>query len=178
LVYTDAEEGSSYDYGLGVVIVSPLGNFTASYRFSQSDLLEMKISIKTKNIFGLEMLEALLGRYLSNSIHESVDCRNEIAFVDNEGVRLSLINGTSKRLDIQPLIDLFWLSSSSTTVWVDRVKSECNPADAPSRSKSYTAQDLLALNEAYWLLLTVSSNHAPLIQREGFAKHFRRFPFF
>jgi hypothetical protein len=136
LVYTDAEESNVENFGLGAVIISPKGRFVASHLVSRAYLSSLLIELKTKNIFSLEMLGVLFGRYLSNLIHEGWSNRNEIAFVDNEGVRLSLIKGYCKRQDIQPLVDRFWLSSTSTTLWVDRVSSENNPADAPSRGKA------------------------------------------
>jgi hypothetical protein len=97
MVSTDAEESVSKSFGLGVVIISQRGKFAASYSITRNFLEEIKVVIKLRNIYCLELLAALLGRCLSNNLHDKLPQRNEIAFIDNEGVRLSIIKGFSKR---------------------------------------------------------------------------------
>ena len=61
--------------------------------------------------------------------------RKLILFVDNDGARGSLIKGVSTSRPSARIVNWFWHTAAENElyVWVDRVPSKSNPADAPSR---------------------------------------------
>ena len=60
-----------------------------------------------------------------------------ILFVDAEAVEGGLVKGYSSRGDICELLGLFWalVRSLDLLIYIDRVPTDMNPADAPSRDE-------------------------------------------
>ena len=60
---------------------------------------------------------------------------NVLVFLDNDAAALALIKGSAKDPTALKLIKLWYrhIVSHSLYVWVERVSSGSNPADAPSR---------------------------------------------
>ena len=61
--------------------------------------------------------------------------RRVIMFVDNDAAKECLIKGTTKARASAQLVANFWCKAAETElfIWVERVASAANPADAPSR---------------------------------------------
>jgi len=61
--------------------------------------------------------------------------RRVVHYVDNESAKFALIKGTSPQEVSSTILDAFWTLEAKlgTSSWFDRVRSESNPADAPSR---------------------------------------------
>ena len=60
-----------------------------------------------------------------------------LIFVDNDAAAQVLTKGGSNHPLINQLVGSFWsmVSQDSMSVWIERVCSESNPADAPSRDR-------------------------------------------
>ena len=56
-------------------------------------------------------------------------------FMDNNAASGALIKGSSRVLIVLATIESFWgcMARLSASCWVERVASDANPADAPSR---------------------------------------------
>ena len=67
--------------------------------------------------------------------------RRVIVFIDNNGVRDSLIKGSSPLPDHFVMLSMIaWVAQQhNLTLWFTRVASESNPADKPSRAKAAEA---------------------------------------
>ena len=61
--------------------------------------------------------------------------RRVFSFVDNDAAKFSIISGTSDDLASCDIVDDLWMGVTDlqTHLWVERVPSESNPADGPSR---------------------------------------------
>eukprot|EP00972_Heterocapsa_arctica_P088254 13013901-Heterocapsa_arctica.AAC.1 len=61
--------------------------------------------------------------------------RRVLLFVDNDGARGSLIQGSSTALPSARVVNDFWAMAADLElyVWIDRVPSAAKPADGPSR---------------------------------------------
>ena len=64
-----------------------------------------------------------------------IEGRRVILFVDNDAAKQSLVGGTSVNLASAYLVDTYWtrVVECALSMWVERVASKANPADAPSR---------------------------------------------
>jgi hypothetical protein len=60
-----------------------------------------------------------------------------LLFVDAEAIEGALVKGYSSRADICELLGLFWalVRELDLLLYVDRVPTDMNPADAPSRNE-------------------------------------------
>ena len=64
--------------------------------------------------------------------------RRVIYFIDNEAAKFSLLKGTSGKVSMQQLTATFHAVDLAfpPIAWVERIPSESNPSDAPSRGRS------------------------------------------
>lgn len=134
-IYTDAEESDTESLrGYGLLIFPP-GSRKAPWLRAKfpADLLErLNIETKTKNIFVFELLGLVLGSIILRLIFGKSDTRNILIFCDNNAAVFAMVKGYCNRSDISKIIEFFWLATTEQ-VFIDRVKSKANPADAPSR---------------------------------------------
>jgi hypothetical protein len=67
-----------------------------------------------------------------------------LIFVDAEAIQGAVIKGYSGRADICELVGLFWaiVRELDVLVYIDRVPTDMNPADLPSRGMIQKCQDL------------------------------------
>ena len=65
-------------------------------------------------------------------------------YIDAEAVLAALVKGYSGREDLCNLVGLFWYmcAAKSIGVYLDRVPSDANPADGPSRGDCRALIDL------------------------------------
>ena len=90
-------------------------------------------SLETTNeIYGLEMF-AMVSAVIT--LGEQLRGKRIMLFLDNNAASGALIKGSSRVLIVLAMIESFWgcLARLSASCWVERVASEANPADAPSR---------------------------------------------
>jgi len=88
---------------------------------------------KTRCIHQAELLPAAIAAEEWAPSHPS---RKVILFVDNEAARASLIKGISSSEPSSEIIGHFWetVATHDWHVWLERVPSKSNAADAPSRN--------------------------------------------
>ena len=92
------------------------------------------ISTQTSAIYILEMY-AMVAAVISIKPTKPL---NLLLFMDNDAAAQALINGSARDRTALLLIKLFWnhIASFHLCVWIERVPSASNPADAPSRGRS------------------------------------------
>jgi hypothetical protein len=63
-------------------------------------------------------------------------------FIDSESVEAALIKGYSSRSDMCEIITLFWdlALKLKARIFIDRVSTDANPADWPSRNKLWIGE--------------------------------------
>ena len=68
--------------------------------------------------------------------------RRVLIFVDSESVEGALVKGYSAREDVCHLVGLFWavVEDIDALVYIDRVSTDANISDAPSRGKMAIAK--------------------------------------
>ena len=89
----------------------------------------------TNLIYGLEVYAAL---WCVKRLIKICPGGPIMLYVDNDAATSSLIAGRSKVGVVNELVREFWalLSEAGTPIWIERVSSKSNPADAPSRGGS------------------------------------------
>jgi hypothetical protein len=87
----------------------------------------------------IELLAAVTALF---AFQKLIAGRPIVLLIDSEPVEAALIKGYSSRSDMCLLTSLFWLKASSldVAVYIDRVSTDSNIADAPSRGAT---QELL-----------------------------------
>ena len=70
--------------------------------------------------------------------------RRVIVFVDNDAARHAIIRGASPSDPSAILVSMFWANETSlgSFSWVERVPTQSNPADGPSRLRFDEAKQL------------------------------------
>ena len=89
----------------------------------------------TNEIYGLEMF-AMVSAIIT--LGEQLRGKRILLFLDNNAAAGALIKGSSRILVALAMIESFWgyLAQVAATCWVERVASQANPADAPSRGEA------------------------------------------
>ena len=89
----------------------------------------------TNEIYGLEMF-AMVSAIVT--LGDQLRGKRILLFLDNNAAAGALIKGSSRILVVLAMIESFWgcLAQLAATCWVERVASEANPADAPSRGQA------------------------------------------
>ena len=131
---------------LGALIVDPEMKKSLVYDgWIPNRLIEKWQSSGAKQIISqAELATVVLTRDETKRLLEN---RRVIFFVDNEAARFALIKGVSGKSSMQVLTSLFHeLDLSSPCFhWIERVPSQSNPADLPTRGKT---QELLKMTGA------------------------------
>jgi hypothetical protein len=83
----------------------------------------------------IAMVELLAPVVVWESVPELLRDRNVLLLVDNDGVESALVRGYSAKEDICRLVSVFWCLTLRclASVYVDRVPTDSNPSDPPSR---------------------------------------------
>ena len=68
---------------------------------------------------------------------ESVRNRDILLLIDSEPVEAALVKGYSAKEDLSHLIEVFWnlALKLKANMFIDRISSDSNPADWPSRDR-------------------------------------------
>ena len=126
-IYSDAEGSGGC---AALLFHGKLPNPTLLKRRVGAQLVD-ELSASTSAIYILEM-------YAMVAAVTSVSARvptNLLLFMDNDAAAQALIKGSASNEQALLLIKLFWnhVASNHLLVWIERVDSGANPADAPSR---------------------------------------------
>ena len=137
LIYTDAsyEDGTG---GIGGVLIDSCGCVVSwfSHPMNQSICKALGATEKETIIYELELVAAIFGLTIWSEV---IKDHCTILFVDNEGVRFTIIKASAKGSVTLKLVK-YYISLESDlalSMWCARVASESNFADAPSRSVSH-----------------------------------------
>ena len=152
VIFTDA----SYEKGIarwGVVVIDPVTSTrrVASGLVPEQLLAFWHLDIKDQVICQAEAFASLVARF---SLARLISRRRVLYFVDNESARLALISGSSPSRTLAMLGVAFHsleLTDRSLS-WLERVPSEKNIADLPSRDLSREAAALIGGEVASWHL--------------------------
>ena len=81
------------------------------------------------------MVEAFAAVLLIDQYREMLAGRKLTLYIDADAVLAALVKGYSSREDICELIGVFWnlCAKYSVAVYLERVPTDANPADGPSR---------------------------------------------
>ncbi|CAE7034318.1 unnamed protein product [Symbiodinium sp. CCMP2592] len=134
LVFTDgASEGSVHT--VGGIMFDPREQQPKYFACHVCDSVVSTWSRDLQHIIGpVEAYAVLTARKV---FHQSLSGRYCVYFIDNDGVLLSYIKGTSSSKPMRDIL-LMWESlemHAHTWAWWARVPSASNPADAPSRGE-------------------------------------------
>ena len=139
LLFVDgAVEGEGFDdVGIGAVIVVPRagGSDRVEYFSAKAGpalVAEWRGGVRAQVIEQAELAPAAAAM---TTWGEAVRGRHVLVFVDNNGARAGLVKGISRAKESAQLVEDFWrlVAKLGAFVWVERVPSRSNPADAPSR---------------------------------------------
>lgn len=117
---------------VGAVLFDP--NLGAPVQFSEviPVSVQKRWLHRTTQIVPIEMLAPFLALATFNKRLRNSDV---IVLIDSESVEASLVKGYSSREDLCELISIFWdlIIECEVRVFIDRVSTDANPADWPSR---------------------------------------------
>ena len=136
LLFTDAsyEGGRS---GIGAVLVDTLGGKPEIFDGEiPGDVIRHWQSTGQEQIISQAELAVVV--MMRHMLRTRLAGRRVIYFIDNEAARYSLLKGTSGKDSMQRLAAAFHAVDlhHPAIAWVERVPSDSNPADAPSRGKA------------------------------------------
>ena len=143
LVYSDASKENSS--GLGTIII-PAGSCEPWPAFAGAP----PDWLREADIFTLELLAAAMALWqLSLHAKDGV----VLIFIDNTAAASALIRGTTKNETPRAIIEAFWTTCLRTRLipWIEVVRSENNPADAPSRNECAKIGLKMTLPEPDWV---------------------------
>ena len=133
LLFADAchEEGGA---GLGGILYSPTGTVVAWFGewLEPSELECINLDFKETLIYELE---ASASHAACTALCKGIRHADLICFTDNEAVLSNLITGKSDVCLVSRMLDEVyeWEGSSNCNFWFERVASNANPSDDPSR---------------------------------------------
>ena len=136
ILLTDAafEDGIA---GIGAVLVDTLGGKPEVYDGQiPADLIRhWQATGQQQVISQAELAVVVATRHM---LKERLSGRRVIYFIDNEAAKFSLLRGTSGKESMQQLTAAFHAVDLAfpSIAWVERIPSESNPSDAPSRGRS------------------------------------------
>eukprot|EP00438_Fugacium_kawagutii_P017954 Skav227888 [mRNA] locus=scaffold3865:39733:41610:- [translate_table: standard] len=144
-IYVDASfEPGGYS-GIGGLCVNSDGSLHSFFSEAvPKDLLCLvEKGDKETIILELEMVALLVAATLWRDVLRS---KRTVFFTDNEPVRKSLIRGYSQNHFVSCLMEAFYLIEEEVhcQVWRERVPSQSNPADEPSRAECSSIMDCAA----------------------------------
>ena len=135
-IYTDAAFEKNFEGGLGGVLISPSGSVISWFSLSLCSE-SVKFFIPENAVTGIGELETV-ATAVALRLWETKLARKElVAYIDNEGSRMSLCKGVSKSHTIATLCFgvATHMECNSILAWFARVSSASNIADSPSRDK-------------------------------------------
>ena len=162
LLFTDAshEPGAATPFaGIGAVLVGPSGKKFRFFSERMSEMLLQKVNVTGRKtiIFECEFWAILCAMYIWKRFLSGC---NVVVYTDNDGVRDSLIACHCSSENAMPILDacIRMESSLGWNVWYNRVPTESNVADDPSRLETSELQQCGCFHdnlqcEDLWLLL-------------------------
>ena len=140
LLYTDASDIPHRPVGqyiVGGVLIHP--DILRPEFFTYVVLIEVVQKwIPKKTQIG--QLEIFAGPVALDTWSELLQNKKVIHFIDNDAASASLIKGYSPTVDSCELVGEYWIRAAALrmSVYIDRVESKSNIADAPSRNSAPT----------------------------------------
>ena len=138
LLFTDAakEDGVA---GIGAVLVDTLGGKPEVYDDDgeiPADLIQHWQATGQQQVISQAELAVVVA--MRHMLKERLSGRRVMYFIDNEAAKFSLLKGTSGKEAMQQLTAAFHAVDLAfpSIAWVERIPSESNPSDAPSRGRS------------------------------------------
>ena len=94
---------------------------------------------RSTQIVPVEMIAAVLALF---TFADRVRGSDLLLLIDSEAVEAALIKGYSSREDLCSIISVFWdlALSLRVRVFIDRISTDANPADWPSRNKLHIGE--------------------------------------
>ena len=89
---------------------------------------------RKSQIFPVELIAPVLALY---TFRDLLRGRDVVFLIDSEGVEAALVKGYSAREDVASIVEVFWNLALELGVnaFIDRISTDANPADWPSRSR-------------------------------------------
>ena len=83
------------------------------------------------------MVELVAAVLVLTNFASQLRCKHVLLLIDSEAVEGALIKGYSGTEDVCELVGLFWdlAAKLRCLIYIDRVPTDANPADYPSRNK-------------------------------------------
>ena len=110
----------------------------------------------------ISMIELFAPVLILHLLRDTLRGKKVLVFMDSESALGALVKGDSSREDISELAGVFWQLAArmETSIYLDRVSTDSNPADGPSRpDKAHTYQHLKWLRvKGAWRQLLVSDH--------------------
>ena len=102
--------------------------------------------VPRKNQIG--MIEMFAPVQALNQLRKSIRNKRVILLVDSEAVEGALVKGYSRAEDLCELTAVFWqiVAEEGCSIYIDRVSTDSNPADGPSRD---AVEDLVKRGAKY-----------------------------
>eukprot|EP00971_Amphidinium_carterae_P343506 6483277-Amphidinium_carterae.2 len=93
------------------------------------------------------MVELLAAVLVQHAFSDKLIGKKCLLFVDSTAVESALVRGYSAKDDLCLLVAEFWIAASKLDVlwYIDRISSDANPADAPSRGEVQVLDEAGAL---------------------------------
>ena len=135
-IYVDASFEPDGYCGIGGVCYDSAGNLLGFFsERAPDDLIQLlKSGDKETAIFELEAIAVVVAVKVWES---KLSGHRVVLFTDNEGVRTSVLKGSSSNFNVSCLLEHIFLVEENLAfqLWVERVPSQSNPADEPSRAE-------------------------------------------
>jgi hypothetical protein len=128
----DEEDGDDPRVG-GVLYDKELPRPVAFTRRVEDEEIQEWIP-RTNPIVMIEMFAVIVALA---TFAESIRNKKVLLMIDSESVLGALVKGYSDREDMCYLVGIFWSTAAllDTTIYLDRISTDANPADDPSRNK-------------------------------------------
>ena len=138
VIFTDAcyeRDSASWPCGLGGVFFFQMEVQFFSLQLNAQAREALGELCRKQIIFETETLAAVIAFQFWSRRFENRRC---VLFVDNEGTKFSLLRGVSENKVVDSLAERFVELESKlhAFIWLARVPSHCNVADAPSRGET------------------------------------------
>ena len=143
VVFTDASwDGATARWGVVIIDRETALRKVFAGEVPATLVQHWRTTVGSQIICQAEMYAVLLARF---HIHELFSSRRVIIWVDNEACRFALIKSVSPSVSLLAMVQIFHSlgEDDGLTCWIERVPSEANVADLPSRGEGRQASDLL-----------------------------------
>ena len=142
LLFVDgAVEGAAYDdVSMGAVLIVPAESGPDRIEYFSAKIGRELVAVWRGGVREQVIEQAELAPCVAALTTWPVEFANRhvLVFVDNNGARAGIVKGICRARESAELVEGFWRRAAAlgAFVWVERVPSRSNPADAPSRGSA------------------------------------------